>query len=163
MHAGPVMLSTTYNNNYQIVQTRDHVAIMVEVVHDTRIVRMNGTHAPKEIRPYYGDSIGRWEGETLVVETTNYHPATNFRGANPDTLKVTERFTRLSPDRLLYRFHVEDPATWDTPWSGEYEFKAGQPLYEYACHEGNYAMENILKGARDEEAMKAKSAQRAAQ
>ncbi|HYE79952.1 MAG TPA: hypothetical protein VEI97_18375, partial [bacterium] len=102
MHAGPVMLSTTYNNNYQIVQDKDVVAIMVEVVHDTRIVRLNAKHAPPEVRPYYGDSVGWYEGESLVVETTNYHPNTNFRGANPETLKVTERFTRTAKDKLLY-------------------------------------------------------------
>jgi hypothetical protein len=157
MHAGPIMLSTTYNNNYQIVQDKDVVAIMVEVVHDTRIIRLNAKHAPPEVRPYYGDSIGWYEGESLVVETTNYHPQTNMRGANPDTLKVTERFTRTAKDKLHYAFKVEDPTTWEAPWSGEYEFTAGQPLYEYACHEGNYAMGNILKGARDEEAQAARA------
>jgi len=157
-HAGPVMSSSTYNNNYQFVQTKDTIAIVAEVVHDTRIVRMNAQHSPPEVKKYFGDSIGRWEGDTLVVETTNYHPNTNFRGANPDTLKVTERFKLVGPERMLYQFKVEDPETWDTAWGGEYEFKRGGQLYEVACHEGNYAMGNILAGARAEEAAAARAA-----
>jgi hypothetical protein len=154
-HAGPVMLSTTYNNNYQIVQNKDVIAIEAEVLHDVRIVHMNAEHGPKALKLFYGDSIGHWEGNTLVVETINYNPNTNFRGASED-LKVTERFTRTGPDRMLYQFKVEDPKTWVEPWGGEYEFTRGTRVFEYACHEGNYALEDILAGARHEEAEAAK-------
>jgi hypothetical protein len=150
-HAGPVMLSTTYNNNYAVVQTKDVIAIQAEVLHDVRIVHMNVPHGPAALKLYYGDSIGHWEGPTLVVETINYNPNTNLRGASAD-LKVTERFTRVAADRMLYQFKVEDPQTWVAPWSGEYEFTRGKQIYEYACHEGNYALEGILAGARAEEA-----------
>ncbi len=158
-HAGPVMLSTTYNNNYQFVQTKDTIAIEAEVLHDVRIVHMNAQHGPKELKLFYGDSIGHWDGDTLVVETINYSPNTTLRGAYQD-LKVTERFTRVGPDKLLYQFKVEDPTTWVEPWSGEYEFTRGTRVFEYACHEGNYALADILAGARAEEAAAAgKSAQ----
>jgi len=151
-HAGPVMLPSYYNSNYQIVQSRDAVAILVEMVHDVRIIPLTSQHGNG--KPWYGDSIGRWEGDTLVVETINYNPRQNsFRGANPDTLKVTERFTRVGPDRMLYQFKVEDPTVWAEPWGGEYEMSPAKgQVYEYACHEGNYAMPNILAGARAEDA-----------
>ncbi|HEY8573596.1 hypothetical protein [Phenylobacterium sp.] len=156
--AGPVMLPLLYNNTYEIVQTKDHVAIVVEMVHDVRNVRMNAKHLPASIRPYMGDSIGWWEGDTLVIETTNFHPAQNFRGAS-ENLKVTERLTRVAPDRIHYSFWVEDPTTWVEPWGGEYEFgKSNGALYEYACHEGNYGLENILSGARSEERTGVKTA-----
>ena len=151
--AGPVMLPLMYNNNYQFVQTGSDVAIVVEMVHDVRHIRIGGQHPPADIRPWFGDSIGRWEGKTLVSETTNFHPAqaAMFRGADAN-LKVVEKFTRVSPDRMLYQFTVTDPTVWAEPWGGEYEFTASkQPLYEYACHEGNYALHNILAGARAEE------------
>jgi hypothetical protein len=148
--SGPVMTPSLYNNNYQIAQSRDSVAIVVEMVHDVRIVRLNGTHRTDGVRPWFGDSIGRWEGDTLVVETANFHPAQSFRGSSPN-LKVVERFTRTGPDALNYRFTVIDPAVWAEPWGGEYEFKRGEGVYEYACHEGNYGLQNILAGARDEE------------
>ncbi len=148
--AGPVMLPLLYNNNYQIVQSRDSVAILVEMVHDVRIVRLNGTHRTDGVRPWYGDSVGRWQGDTLVVETTNYPRANAFQGAWED-LKVTEKFTRRGKDRLHYAFTVESPSTWDKPWGGEYEFSPTDGhVYEYACHEGNYALEGILAGAREE-------------
>jgi hypothetical protein len=149
-HAGPIMMPSMYNNNYQIVQTKDTVAIVTEVIHDTRIIRMNAAHMPSNVKKWYGDSIGRWEGDTLVVETINYHPSQSFRGSD-ENLKVTERFTRVSPTRLLYQFTVEDPTVWETSWSGEYEFVQGDQLYEYACHEGNYALHGILQGERDVE------------
>lgn len=149
-HAGPVMLPSIYNNNYQIVQTKDVIAITTEVIHDTRMVRIGAQHGPKALAPWYGDSIGWWEGDTLVIETVNYNPNQSFRGAS-DELKVTERITRVSSNRLLYQFKVEDPKTWVSHWSGEYEFVRGDPIYEYACHEGNYALTNILAGARAEE------------
>jgi hypothetical protein len=150
--AGPVMLPLLYNNIYQIVQTPDDVAIEVEMVHDVRTVRLGAkTHLPAQIRPWMGDSIGHWEGDTLVIETTNYHPGQSFRGAS-EHLKVTERLTRVGPDRMHYGFWVEDPSVFTRPWGGEYEFaRSTGPLYEYACHEGNYALAGILAGAREEE------------
>jgi len=148
---GPVMLPQLYNNNYAIVQSRDAVVINVEMVHDNRVVRLNQPHRTDGVRPWHGDSVGRWEGDTLVVETTNYHTSQNFRGASAN-LKVTERFRRVAPDRLLYQFTVEDPTVWTRPWSGEYEFYRSPGVYEYACHEGNYGLEGILAGARAEEA-----------
>ena len=121
-NAGPPMLPNYfYNNNYTIVQTRDHVMIMTEMVHDVRIIRMGGERLPKHLRPWMGDSIGRWEGDTLVVETTNFHPLQIFRGAS-DNLKVTERFTRTDADTILYKFTIDDPTTFTQPWSGEVPF-----------------------------------------
>jgi hypothetical protein len=159
--AGPVMLPLLYNNNYEIVQSKDAVAILVEMVHDVRVVRLSGQHQPADIRPWYGDSIGHFEGDTLVVETTNFPDAMNFHGSARN-LKVVERFTRVGPSRLLYQFTVVDPTVWDQPWGGEYEFAATKgPVYEYACHEGNYALADILSGARAEE--QAKAAKSAAQ
>ncbi|MGZ3402247.1 MAG: hypothetical protein ACXWKN_02600 [Phenylobacterium sp.] len=154
-HAGPVMLPSFYNSNYQIVQGRDAVAVVVEMIHDVRIVRLNSQHNP--MRSWYGDSIGHYEGDTLVVETTNYNPNEALFGGSAD-MKVTERFTRVGPTRLRYEFKVEDPTVWSTPWGGEYEFTPAKgPLYEYACHEGNYALPDILSGARLEEAEAAKT------
>jgi hypothetical protein len=153
--AGPVMLPLLYNNTYQIVQSRDAVAIVVEMVHDVRIIRLNAPHRADGLRPWFGDSIGHYEGDTLIVETTNFPQAQQFMGSW-ENLKVTERFTRTNGDRVLYQFKVEDPSVWLQPWGGEYEFsKAGGMLYEYACHEGNYALADILAGARAEEAAKA--------
>jgi len=157
-NAGPPMLPNYfYNNNYTIVQTKDHVLILSEMVHDVRIIRLNTTdHLPKNVRPWLGDSIGRWEGDTLVVETTNIHPTQlaqggllyAYRGAS-ENLKVTERFTRNGPDTILYKFTMEDPATFVAPFSGELPFnRLDEQVYEYACHEGNYAMSNILNGER---------------
>jgi hypothetical protein len=150
--SGPPMLPTYfYNNMKQLVQTKDYVMILTEMVHDVRIVYLNRTtHRPQNIRSWFGDSIGRWEGDTLVVETTNFNDKTRFRGAS-EQLKVTERFTRVDDKTLLYRFTIEDPSTWDKPWTGEYTWAHAKPsdqLYEYACHEGNYAMIGIMKGAR---------------
>lgn len=146
--AGPVMRPVLYNNNYHIVQGKDSVAITVEMINDTRIIPINGEH--HGIRQWMGDSVGRYEGNTLVVETINYHPDQTFFGAS-DQLKVTERFTRVAEDRLLYQFTVEDPVVWDKPWGGEYEFWASPGIYEYACHEGNIGLYGILAGARAEE------------
>jgi hypothetical protein len=148
--AGPVLRPVLYNNNYRIVQGRDSVAIMVEMIHDTRIVRIGGKHRNDGVRQWMGDSVGRYEGNTLVVETINYHPEQQFYGASGQ-LKVTERFTRVSKDRLLYRFSIEDPAVWEQPWGGEYEMSASPGIYEYACHEGNHGLYGILAGARAEE------------
>lgn len=153
---GPVMLPSLYNNTYQIVQSGDSVAILVEMVHDVRVVRIGAKHRTDGVRPYFGDSIGGYEGDALVVETTGYHPSQAFRGAS-EALKVTERFKRVGPDRLLYQFTVEDPATWAQPWSGEYEFGTANGLFEYACHEGNYGLEGILAGARNDERLAAQA------
>jgi hypothetical protein len=151
-NAGPPMLPNGfYNNNYRIVQTPDQVAIEVEMVHDLRIVRLNAKHRTDGQRPWFGDSIGWWDGDTLVVETTNIPEKQAFYGAWK-TLKITERFTRVGKDRLRYAFQVSDPSMWDAAWGGEYEFAPlNGMIYEYACHEGNYALPGILAGARAQE------------
>jgi hypothetical protein len=160
-NAGPPMLPNYfYNNNYTIVQSKDHVMILTEMNHDARIVRLGAKqHLPKSVRPYFGDSIGWWEGDTLVVETTNIHPTQlnqpsilwAYRGAS-ENLKVTERFTRTGPDTIIYRFTMEDPDTFTAPFTGELPFtRLDEMIYEYACHEGNYAMTNILQGERAKE------------
>ena len=144
----PTLPNYFYNNMKQVVQTRDTVMILNEMVHDARIIRIGGTHPPAHIKKWMGDSVGRWEGDTLVVETTNFTSKTQFRGSG-ENLKVIERFTRTDDNTLLYRFTVEDSTTWERPWSGEYPWRAStEPLYEYACHEGNYALSGVLKGAR---------------
>jgi hypothetical protein len=144
----PTLPNYFYNNLKQIVQTPDTILIMVEMVHDARIVRMNQPHLPSHIRKWMGDSVGHWEGDTLVVDTTNFTPKTRFRGSS-DRLHVIERFTRTDGNNLLYRFTVEDPATWTKPWTGEYPWVAtNEIMYEYACHEGNYALGDILRGER---------------
>lgn len=148
--AGPVLRPVLYNNNYRIVQGRDSVAIVVEMIHDARIVRIGGKHRNDGVRQWMGDSIGRYEGNTLVVETIDYHPDQQFYGAS-DQLKVTERFTRVAADRLRYQFTIEDPKVWDQAWGGEYEMSASSGIYEYACHEGNQGLYGILAGARAEE------------
>jgi hypothetical protein len=155
--AGPPILPTYfYNNLHQIVQTRDSVMILTEMVHDARIVRMGGTHLPNTIRKWLGDSIGRWDGDTLVVDTTNFTEHTRFRGAS-ENLHVIERFTRLDARTLRYQFTIEDPTTWTRPWTAEYAWPlTNEKIYEYACHEGNYALGNILRGARLKEADEAK-------
>ena len=146
--AGPPMLPVLYNNMKRIVQTDDTVMILVEMVHDARIVRMNQPHAPPEIRSWLGDSVGHWEGDTLVVDTTNFTDSPSFGGASRN-LHVVERFTRLDADTLLYRFTVDDPTVWTAPWSGEYVWPASNDrVYEYACHEANYSFGGILRGAR---------------
>lgn len=148
----PVLPNYFYNNLHQIVQTPDTVMILTEMVHDARIVRMNAQHLPSAIRKWLGDSIGRWEGDTLVVDTTNFTDKTRFRGATAD-LHIVERFSRIDAKTLRYRFTVEDGNTWSQPWTGEYTWPATEDrLYEYACHEANYALENILRGARLKEA-----------
>jgi hypothetical protein len=158
-NGGPPMLANGfYNNNYQFVQTPDNVVITVEMNHDARIVRLNSKHRTDYVRPYFGDSIGWWDGDTLVVETTNIPRSQQFAGSW-ENLKVTEKFTRVAEDRLHYVFTIEDPTMWDKPWSGEYEFHPlGNPLFEYACHEGNHALPGILGGARVQEAQAAAEA-----
>jgi len=144
----PALPDYFYNNLHQIVQTPDSVMILTEMVHDARIVRMNAQHLPKNIRLWMGDSVGRWEGDTLVVDTTNFTDRTRFRGST-ENLHVIERFSRADDRTLLYRFTIDDPATWAKSWTGEYAWPATDGhIYEYACHEGNYALTDILKGAR---------------
>lgn len=146
--AGPPMLPVLYNNTYQIVQTPGYVMILIEMIHDARIIRINGTHAPADVRQWFGDSIGHWEGDTLVVDTTNFTDKTRFRGSS-ENLHVIERFRRVGPDTILYKATVDDPTTFTKNWTLEYPFVAtAGPVYEYACHEGNYAMTDILGGAR---------------
>jgi hypothetical protein len=151
--AGPPSLPNYfYNNLKQIVQTADTVLILNEMVHDARVVRIGGQHLPPTIRRWMGDSIGSWEGDTLVVDTTNFTGKTQFNGSS-DQLHVVERIRRIDANTLLYRFTIEDPSTWDRAWTGEYPWKATQDqIYEYACHEGNYAMGGMLRGARQKEA-----------
>jgi|SRR5579859_523101 len=149
--SAPMLPNGFYNNDYQIIQTPDTVVIQVELIHDTRIIRLNSHHRTDGVRPWMGDSIGHFEGDTLVVETTNLPEQDNFMGSWKN-LKVTERFTRVSPTRINYKFQIEDPDTWDAPWGGEYNFSPMHGIiYEYACHEGNYALPSILAGARRQE------------
>jgi hypothetical protein len=146
---GPPMLPVMYNNNYKIVQTKDEVAIDVEMVHDVRHIRLNGTHEPASIKQWMGDSIGHFEGDTLVVETTNMRPEEGLRGGASDQAKVTEWFTRIGPKNILYRFKLEDPGVYTAPVVGEMTLNPSKgEVYEYACHEGNYAMTGMLAGAR---------------
>jgi hypothetical protein len=152
----PILPNYFYNNLHQIVQTADTVMILTEMVHDARIVRMNAQHLPSSITKWLGDSVGRWEGDTLVVDTTNFTDKTRFRGSTAD-LHVVERFSRIDDKTLRYRFTIEDKNTWAQPWTGEYTWPATEDrIFEYACHEGNYALQNILKGARLKETNDAK-------
>ena len=152
----PVPPNSFYNNQPQIGQTADTVMILTEMVHDARLVRMNAEHLPPTVRKWMGDSVGRWDGDTLVVDTTNFSDKTRFRGSTQN-LHIVERFTRVDRGSLLYRFTVEDPDTWTRAWTGEYTWPAtDELLYEYACHEGNYALGNILRGARLKEVEDAK-------
>jgi hypothetical protein len=156
---GPPMLNNLYNNNYEIVQTADEVVILVEMMHDARIIRMGQPHRPAAVSQWLGDSVGHWDGDTLVVETRGWN-----RGQGDyepvflsEKAVVTERFTRTSPAEMLYTFEVNDPGFYSQPWKGEMIFAASHGrVYEYACHEGNHALGNILKGARivEEEAKK---------
>ena len=162
--AGPPMMPGPYNNTYMIFQTEDYVAIQVEMIHDTRIIPLDGRpHLPSHIRQYLGDMRGHWEGDTLVVETTNVlrtegEPGVQgadeievraSNGRTDDTIRIVERFTPISDDTISYHFTIEDPSRWTQPFSGEFPFvKTDGDLYEYACHEGNYGMTNILAGER---------------
>jgi hypothetical protein len=147
------MLPTAYNNNYQIVQSDDTVAILTEMVHQVRRIPTDGrAHAPSSVRQWFGDPVGRWEGDTFVVESTNF--VGEYQGrlrAADEQLRVVERFTRVAPDILLYEFTVDNPTVWTRPWSGEIPFvRSDGLLYEYACHEGNRGLENILSAMRAE-------------
>jgi len=155
---GPPMLPVLYNNHYQIVQSPGFVVILVEMNHDARIIRIDGERRPDVIRPWLGDSIGHWEGDTLVVETTQFHPDQSFRASlrhflylSPDA-KVIERFTRVDDGEILYAFSVDDPTTYTEVWSAEIPMLAAKgQIYEYACHEGNYSLSGMLSAARDED------------
>ncbi len=153
--AGPPMLPNYwYNNNYTIVQNAHYVMIMAEMVHDVRIIRLSDPEAlGEELRPWFGDSRGWYEGNTLVVETTNINSDQEFLGMHPSAdRKVTERFTRVDDETMLYEFTIDDPSTYTSAWSGQVPFKTlGDRVYEYACHEGNYAIAGVLSGARYEE------------
>ncbi|HTI41006.1 MAG TPA: hypothetical protein VL693_04200 [Vicinamibacterales bacterium] len=151
---GPPMLAGAYNNNYQIVQSPGTVLILVEMLHDPRIIPTDGrAPLPNSIRQLEGTSRGRWDGDTLVIETTNFTDMFMFaaQGASAD-MKLTERFTRISDDTLMYRFTVDDPKVWTRPWSAEVPWKKSVgPIFEHACHEGNYSLANLLAGAREDE------------
>ena len=158
---GPPMIPNVANNqNYTIVQTADHVMIHAEVMHDTRIIRFGEPNPlPEHVRPWFGDSWGRWEGDVLVVETTNINPQQTIRGVPPsEDARVIERFTRVDEETILYEFTVDDPTTYTQPWGGEIPFrKVDHLLYEYACHEGNYSMAGVLSGARYQERLEAEN------
>ena len=159
---GPVMLNALYNNNYSFVVTPGYFVIDLEMNHDVRVApifasaaKARASHQPAVIRPWLGDTVAWWEGDTLVTETKNVNPIQEGRTVTPVSARgtVTERFTRIAKDELLYQFTVDDPVHYTEAWSGEYSFKPAKgQIYEYACHEGNYAMEGILRGARLQEA-----------
>ena len=145
---GALLNPTIYNNTYVFQQNKDTVVIVVEMSHDIRTVRLNAKH--DDLHRWFGDSVGHWEGDTLVVDTINFHPLQ--QGFNSDKLHLVERFSRVASNRILYHFRVEDPGVYSAAWEGEYEFSTAKaPQYEYACHEGNYALHGILAGARQEE------------
>ena len=149
---GLPMVPSAYNNNVHVFQTPDHVVLLVEMTHTIRIVPLDGRPRPAQpIRQFTGDSRGRWEGDTLVVETMHFNRLTSLRGSTPDA-RLVERFTRVGSDAIRYEFTIEDPDTWTSAWTARMELqRTDEPLYEYACHEGNYSMEGILAGARMEE------------
>jgi hypothetical protein len=157
--AGPPMLPGAYNNNYQIIQGQGYVMILVEMIHEPRIIPLDGRpHLPPHVRSLTGNSIGRWEGETLIVETTNFTDKTAFQGSS-ENMRLTERFTRVAEDRIDYRFTIDDPATWTRPWSAELPMqKTIGPIFEHACHEGNRGLYNTLAGARLEDKKRAEAA-----
>ena len=168
-NVGPPMIPPTYYANFQIVQSRDMVVVRHELMHDVRIIYLDGrAHPSSSIAYLAGHSRGHWEGDTLVVDTTNFTDQTNFRGppattrqeiSHTRTLHVVERFTRVDKNTISYHFTVEDPATWTRSWSGEYAIRSFEgPIYEYACHEGNYGLANILRAQRVEDAKAAAKA-----
>jgi hypothetical protein len=157
--SGPPLMDAGYNANYHIVQAPGYVMILTEMIHDARIIPLDGRpQPPSGLRQWMGVSRGRWEGETLVVETTNFNGRNPFRGSS-ENLKVTERFTRTADDAIQYRFTVEDPSTWEIPWTAEERLQQTEgPIFEHACHEGNYGIANTLAGARLEEKKAAEEA-----
>ena len=159
MNAAPPMMPPAYNPAYQIIQSPGYVTILVEMLHETRIIPTDGRpHAPETVRSWLGDPRGHWEGDTLVVETTNFNDKVAFRGAS-ENVKITERFTRVSDDAIRYEFTVDDPSTWQRAWKGEMPFvKINGPVFEHACNEGNYGILNTLAGARREDKKAAEEA-----
>ena len=156
--SGPNMVGGVYGASYQILQTKEYVAIRYEMIHETRLIPIEGRgaarpHPASKIRSYYGDAIGRWEGDTLVVETTNFNDETNDRGARAENLRLVERFTRTGPKKLELTVAVDDPSIYTRPWKYAILLTEddGQPIFEYACHEGNYGLRNILAGAREDQ------------
>ena len=151
-NAGPPFTPSAYNNNMQLFQTPDHVVVVTEMVHTARIIPLDGSpHLPSNVQQWSGDSRGHWEGETLVVETTNHTDKTRWRGSTPD-MRLVERFTRVDAETLLYEFTVTDPTTWTAPWTAAVPLLLNpEPMFEYACHEGNYSMGVMLAGTREEE------------
>jgi hypothetical protein len=149
---GPPMLAGAYNNNYQIVQVPGYVMILVEMIHDVRIIPLDGRpQLPQNVRQWTGSYRGHWDGETLVVETTNFNGKNPFQGSS-ENMRLTERFTRVDEHTIRYQFTVDDPSTWTKPWSAEVPWTTTVgPLFEHACHEGNYGLTNTLAGARVEE------------
>ena len=163
--SGPPMIPGNYNNNYQIVQTRDHIAILAEMGNQVRVIPLDGRpHAPAQVQAWMGDSRGHWEGDTLVIETTNFRFNERSRfgvqydsGLTDQNLRVTERFTRTGADAITYRATVDDPTVYTRPWTFEVVLERAEgPLYEYACHEGNYGMADMLEGARAQEKAESK-------
>jgi hypothetical protein len=159
---GPPMLAGAYNNNYQIVQIPGYVMILVEMIHDVRIIPLDGRpQLPQNVRQWTGSYRGHWEGETLVVETTNFNGKNPFQGSS-ENMRLTERFTRVDQNTIRYQFTVDDPSTWTRPWSAEVPWTTTVgPLFEHACHEGNYGLTNTLAGARVEEKQAAEAARKA--
>ncbi len=158
-NAGPPFMPTAYNNNLQIFQSPGYVVILNEMMHDYRVIRTDGSpHLPAKFRFWMGESRGHWEGKTLVVDTTNFNGQVRFRGSD-ENLHVIERFTRTKPDEILYQFRIDDPTAYERPWAGEIPLHATKgPIYEYACHEGNYGLAGQLAGARAEEKRAAEAA-----
>jgi hypothetical protein len=151
----PALPDYFYNDLHQIVQTPDSIMILSEMIHDARVVRLNAQHLDKKFRFWMGDSVGHWEGDTLVIDTTNFTDKTRFHGAT-ENMHVVERLSRIDDKTLLYRFTVDDPATWDKSWTGEMTWPTtDKPILEYACHEGNYALGDVMRGARKQEAEEA--------
>ena len=152
LNTGPPMNPSVYNNNLHLFQNRGFVVILTEMAHDARIVPMDGRpHLPEDMRHWRGDSRGRWEGDTLVVDTTNFTDKTSFRGSGAN-MHLVERFTRIDADTLLYEYTIDDPESFARAWSAAIPMtKTDEPMFEYACHEGNYGMFNLLEGARAQE------------
>jgi len=149
-----VMFPTGYNNNVQILQAPGYVTVTHEMMHDTRIVPLDQRpHLSPRIRHYMGDSRGRWDGHTLVIDVTNFHPKTNYRGSR-GTLHLIERYTRTGQDSMRYEVTIDDPGTFERPWTAVLDLAPQNDMYEYACHEGNRGLENILRAARLEEAQR---------
>jgi hypothetical protein len=157
--AGPPMLDAAYNSNYHIVQAPGYVMILTEMIHDARIIPLDGRpQLPQNVRQWIGSSRGHWEGDTLVVETSNFNGKNAFQNSSED-VRVTERFRRIDADNIDYRFTVEDEKTWARPWTASLPMtKTVGPIFEHACHEGNYGVRNTLSGARAEEKRAAEAA-----